>query len=43
MIKRKMVDMVEMIFGYGRWVCFGKLMVFMELNKVIVEVRFLID
>ncbi|KAK4642772.1 hypothetical protein QC761_400540 [Podospora bellae-mahoneyi] len=35
--KRKMADTVEMIFGYGRWVCLGKPMAFMELNKVIVE------
>lgn len=37
--KRKMADTVEMIFGYGRWVCLGKPMAFMELNKVIVEAR----
>lgn len=41
--KRKMADTVEMIFGYGRWVCLGKPMAFMELNKVIVEARPSID
>ncbi|KAK4205541.1 putative cytochrome P450 E-class, group I [Triangularia verruculosa] len=35
--KKKMIDTVEMIFGYGRWVCLGKPMAFMEMNKATVE------
>ncbi|RYO85039.1 hypothetical protein DL766_005680 [Monosporascus sp. MC13-8B] len=31
---------VELVFGYGRWACAGKLVAFMELNKFYVEVRF---
>ncbi|RYP06738.1 hypothetical protein DL764_002990 [Monosporascus ibericus] len=31
---------VELVFGYGRWVCAGKVVVFMELNKFYFEVRF---
>lgn len=30
---------VELTFGYGRWMCAGKLIAFMELNKVYFEVR----
>lgn len=29
---------VELVFGYGRWMCSGKLVAFMELNKVFFEV-----
>jgi cytochrome P450 len=29
---------VELIFGYGRWMCAGKPIAFMELNKVFFEV-----
>ncbi|RYP73915.1 hypothetical protein DL771_003357 [Monosporascus sp. 5C6A] len=31
---------VELGFGYGRWVCAGNLVAFIELNKFHVEVRF---
>jgi len=29
---------VELVFGYGRWMCAGKHVAFLELNKVFVEV-----
>ncbi|KAJ4298336.1 hypothetical protein N0V88_003362 [Collariella sp. IMI 366227] len=35
--KAEMRRMVEMVFGYGRWGCAGKMIAFMELNKVFVE------
>jgi hypothetical protein len=28
----------ELVFGYGRWGCAGKMIAFLELNKVFVEV-----
>ncbi|KXX80303.1 Pisatin demethylase [Madurella mycetomatis] len=38
--KEKVAEMrrvAELVFGYGRWGCAGKMLAFMELNKVIVE------
>ncbi|KAK4464567.1 putative cytochrome P450 E-class, group IV [Cladorrhinum samala] len=38
--KEKLAEMrrvAEMAFGYGRWGCAGKVIAFMELNKVFVE------
>lgn len=29
---------VDLGFGYGRWLCVGKVLAYMELNKVLVEV-----
>lgn len=29
---------VELAFGYGQWMCAGKTLAFMELNKVVFEV-----
>lgn len=29
----------ELVFGHGRFMCAGKTVAFMELNKIIVEVR----
>ena len=29
---------VELIFGFGRWMCVGKMIAFMELNKIFFEV-----
>jgi cytochrome P450 len=40
--KEKRVEMernVELAFGYGQWMCVGKTVAFMELNKTIFEVR----
>jgi cytochrome P450 len=34
---------VELAFGYGQWMCAGKTIAFMELNKVIFEVSTLFD
>lgn len=36
---QKMERNSELIFGFGRFKCLGKNVAFMELNKVIVEVR----
>ena len=33
----------DLVFGYGRWGCAGKSVAFLELNKIFVEVGFLID
>lgn len=35
---KEMTQVVELVFGYGRWMCAGKSVAFMELNKVYVEV-----
>ncbi len=37
---REMTQTVELVFGYGRWGCSGKVVAFIELNKVYVEVRY---
>ena len=34
----EMERIVELVFGYGRFMCAGKPLAFMELNKVIFEV-----
>lgn len=35
---REMAQVVEMVFGQGRWSCIGKPVAFVELNKVFVQV-----
>lgn len=35
---REMTQVVEMVFGHGRWSCIGKPVAFVELNKVFVQV-----
>lgn len=37
--KALMTRAVELNFGYGRWVCIGKHIAMMELNKIFAEVR----
>lgn len=36
---REMTQVVDMVFGHGRWMCAGKPVALMELNKVFVQVR----
>lgn len=31
---------VELTFGYGRWMCAGKAIAFLEINKTVFEVRY---
>ncbi|KAH8676209.1 cytochrome P450 [Xylariales sp. PMI_506] len=33
----EMMRTVELVFGYGRWMCAGKVLAFMELNKIFFE------
>lgn len=35
---RNMFQVMEMVFGYGRWQCAGKSIAYLELNKIFVEV-----
>ncbi|KAK4239773.1 Pisatin demethylase [Achaetomium macrosporum] len=35
--RAEMRRVVELVFGYGRWGCAGKMIAFLELNKVFVE------
>lgn len=37
-LRRKMEKDVEMVFGYGQWMCVGKTVAFLELNKAVFEV-----
>lgn len=36
--RMRMAANTELVFGYGRWMCAGKNVAFMELNKVYFEV-----
>ena len=36
--RTEMRRVAELVFGYGRWGCAGKMIAFLELNKVFVEV-----
>ena len=31
---------IDLVFGYGRWSCVGKVLAWIELNKILVEVSF---
>lgn len=35
----EMTRTVELVFGYGRWICAGKHVAVVELNMAVVEVR----
>lgn len=37
--KTYMLRTIDLIFGHGRWLCLGKPLAVMELNKIFVEVR----
>lgn len=37
--KAYMLKTVDLSFGHGRWLCLGKPLAIIELNKVFVEVR----
>jgi cytochrome P450 len=41
--RKKMDQSVDTIFMHGRFYCLGKSVAFIELNKVFVEVRMLLD
>ncbi|KAJ8126194.1 hypothetical protein O1611_g7444 [Lasiodiplodia mahajangana] len=36
--REEMQRQVELIFGYGRWMCAGKVIAWLELNKVLFEI-----
>lgn len=36
--RREMAQVVELVFGHGRWGCAGKPVALMELNKIYIEV-----
>ncbi|RYP31633.1 hypothetical protein DL767_005640 [Monosporascus sp. MG133] len=36
--KAKRMKVVDLNFGYGRWLCLGKALAWMEMNKIFVEV-----
>lgn len=38
--RREMKSVVEMVFGYGRWQCAGKMVALLELNKIFCQVSF---
>jgi cytochrome P450 len=38
--QREMEKTLELIFGYGRWVCLGKNVAYLEMDKVYFEVLF---
>lgn len=40
--RAKRMKVVDLIFGYGRWQCLGKVLAVMEMNKIFVEVSRLI-
>jgi cytochrome P450 len=37
--KHDMFRTVDLLFGHGRWTCAGKILAFVELNKIYFEVR----
>lgn len=38
--KTYMLKTIDLIFGYGRWLCLGRPLAIIELNKIFVEVRY---
>jgi cytochrome P450 len=41
--RAEMRRVAELTFGYGRWGCAGKMIAFLELNKIFVEVSSLLS
>jgi cytochrome P450 len=39
--KAKRLKVVDLNFGFGRWQCLGKVLAWMEMNKIFVEVSIL--
>lgn len=37
--KNYMLKTIDLSFGHGRWLCLGKSLAILELNKIFVEVR----
>ena len=40
--QKQMERCIELAFGYGQWMCLGKSIAFVEINKVVLEVSSLI-
>lgn len=36
--RQRRVKVVDLNFGFGRWLCLGKVLALMEMNKIFVEV-----
>ncbi len=41
--KVELTKSVDMVFGHGRWKCLGKTFVWIEMNKLFVQVSTLLD
>lgn len=36
--RQRRMKIVDLIFGHGRWLCLGKVLAWLEMNKIFVEV-----